>query len=242
MCVYVRLLRLNSHTPGGYKCPPATARQVVKLTALSFVRYIEAHADANLENVRAQISRARGTRDCAIPTADGTKLNSYLYRPDADGKFPVILGVCAYSLDDQIAPIMPVGAGGIRGHMEAGDPNFYVSRGYVHVILNVRGTGKSEGYLRFSRPPRNSRYLRRHRMARQAGMVQRQGRHVRPVVFHHGSKARCRAQSAVVEMRFCHVRSDRFIPRSRLSRRHFASQFSHALDSPSCPICALRIA
>ena len=88
-------------------------------------------------------------RDFSIPTSDGTRLNSYLYRPDADGKFPVILGVCAYSLDDQVAPVIPVGAGGIRGHMEAGDPNFYVSRGYVHVILNVRGTGKSEGYYDF---------------------------------------------------------------------------------------------
>jgi hypothetical protein len=36
-------------------------REVVKLTALSFVRYIQAHADANLENFRAKISRVRGT-------------------------------------------------------------------------------------------------------------------------------------------------------------------------------------
>ncbi len=93
--------------------------------------------------------RLREERDFTIPASDGTKLNSYLYRPDAEGKFPVILGVCAYSLDDQIAPIMPVGTGGIRGHMEAGDPNFYVSRGYVHVIMNVRGTGKSEGFYDF---------------------------------------------------------------------------------------------
>ena len=68
--------------------------------------------------------RVREERDFSIPTSDGIKLNSYLYRPDADGKFPVILGVCAYSLDDQVAPVMPVGAGGIRGHMEAGDPEF----------------------------------------------------------------------------------------------------------------------
>jgi predicted acyl esterase len=25
--------------------------------------------------------RVRDARDCAIPTADGTKLNSYIYRP-----------------------------------------------------------------------------------------------------------------------------------------------------------------
>jgi predicted acyl esterase len=84
-------------------------------------------------------------KDFEIPVSDGTQLNSYLYRPDAEGKFPVILGVCAYSLDDQIAPVTPIGTGGIRGHMEAGDPNFYVARGYVHVIMNVRGTGKSGG-------------------------------------------------------------------------------------------------
>ena len=60
----------------------------------------------------------------------------------------MILGVCAYSLDDQVAPVMPVDAGGIRGHIEAGDPNFYVSRGYVHVIMNVRGTGKSANHPR----------------------------------------------------------------------------------------------
>jgi len=93
--------------------------------------------------------RVREERDFTIPAGDGTKLNSYLFRPDTEGQFPVILGVCAYSLDDQIAPVMPVGAGGIRGHMEAGDPNFYVSRGYVHIIMNVRGTGKSEGFYDF---------------------------------------------------------------------------------------------
>jgi predicted acyl esterase len=66
--------------------------------------------------------RVVGQKDFAIPVSDGIKLNSYLYRPDAQGRFPVILGVCAYSLDDQVAPVMPVGTVGIRGHMEAGDP------------------------------------------------------------------------------------------------------------------------
>ena len=40
--------------------------------------------------------RVREERDFNIPVSDGTKLNSYLYRPDAEGKFPAILGVCAY--------------------------------------------------------------------------------------------------------------------------------------------------
>lgn len=66
-----------------------------------------------------------------ITTSDGTVLDSYLFRPDSDKKFPLILGVSPYSLDDQVAPVMPVGTGGIRGHMEAGDPKCFVSRGWV---------------------------------------------------------------------------------------------------------------
>ena len=83
--------------------------------------------------------------DVAIPTSAGIKLDCDIFRPDAPGKFPVILGLHAYSKADQTAPLMPIGMGGIRGHMEAGDFNFYVRRGYVHVIANVRGSGKSEG-------------------------------------------------------------------------------------------------
>ena len=80
-------------------------------------------------------------QDVAIPVSAGIKLNCDIFRPDARGKFPVLLGFHAYSMEDQIAPLMPIGTGGIRGHMEAGDYNFYVRRGYAHVIAIVRGTG-----------------------------------------------------------------------------------------------------
>ncbi len=87
------------------------------------------------------------SKDFRIPVAEGIELNSYLFRPDDGGRFPVILSVCAYDLDDQIAPVMPIGTGGLRGHMEAGDPEFFVRRGYVHCIVNVRGSGKSDGFF-----------------------------------------------------------------------------------------------
>lgn len=32
-----------------------------------------------------------------------------------------------------------------RGWIEAGDPNFFVRRGYIQIVANVRGTGKSSG-------------------------------------------------------------------------------------------------
>jgi predicted acyl esterase len=80
-----------------------------------------------------------------IPVRAGFTLKADLFRPDADEKFPVILGMHPYAQADQLAPLMPIGQGGLRGHIEAGDYNFYVRRGYVHIIANLRGTGGSGG-------------------------------------------------------------------------------------------------
>jgi len=85
-------------------------------------------------------------RDVAIPVSDAVRLDCDIFRPDDGGKFPAILGVHSYDKSSQSAPSMPKGfALNINGSLEAGDSNFYVRRGYVHVIANVRGTGKSGG-------------------------------------------------------------------------------------------------
>ena len=81
----------------------------------------------------------------AIPVRAGFTLDSEVFRPDAPGSYPVILGAHPYSQADQIAPMMPIGQGGARGHIEMGDYNFYVRRGYAQVVLNLRGTGRSGG-------------------------------------------------------------------------------------------------
>lgn len=95
-------------------------------------------------------------RDVAIPMSDGVKLYGDVFRPDTDSnqKFPAILGISPYSKELETAPLMPqvsihpspfpepIPA---NGHIEDGDPNFYVKRGYAQVIVTVRGTGKSEG-------------------------------------------------------------------------------------------------
>lgn len=84
-------------------------------------------------------------RDIKVPVSDGTKLNADIFRPDGQGKFPAILTVHSYNQSMQSAPIMPVAIGLGVATLEAGDPNFYVRRGYVFIILSVRGIGKSEG-------------------------------------------------------------------------------------------------
>jgi uncharacterized protein len=84
-------------------------------------------------------------RDVAIPMSDGIKLDGDLFRPDAKGKFPAILGVHPFEKSWQSAPSMPMGFDLYNGSIEAGDSNFFCRRGYAHVIVNVRGSGKSDG-------------------------------------------------------------------------------------------------
>ena len=76
--------------------------------------------------------------DVSVPMRDGTKLLADVHRPHADGAFPVLVAASPYprQIQDLGAPM---------GFIEAGASDFWVPRGYVHVIANVRGTGGSEG-------------------------------------------------------------------------------------------------
>jgi predicted acyl esterase len=91
-------------------------------------------------------------RDVKVRLPDGTHLDGDVYRPAAEGRFPVILGAHPYNKDLQSGPMRPVGFTPMRGYMESGDPTFFARRGYVHAIFNVRGTGKSEGWYQLAGP------------------------------------------------------------------------------------------
>lgn len=84
-------------------------------------------------------------RELRIPLSEGISLHCAVTRPSAPGRYPVLLGVHAYSMADQFTDLMPEGMSHKRGHMEAGDSVFFARRGYAHVVVNIRGTGKSEG-------------------------------------------------------------------------------------------------
>ena len=83
-------------------------------------------------------------REVAIPLADGISLHCAVTRPSAPGRHPVLLGVHAYSMDDQFTDLMPEGMSHRRGHMEAGDSAFFARRGYGRTLLNIGG-----GMIRF---------------------------------------------------------------------------------------------
>jgi predicted acyl esterase len=84
-------------------------------------------------------------RDVRIPVAPGITLDSDIFRPEDGGKFPAILTIHPYYKPEQSMEIMPVAFSGDRALMEAGDFNFYVRRGYVFIIANLRGTQASDG-------------------------------------------------------------------------------------------------
>src|SRR3972149_2988005 len=77
--------------------------------------------------------RVLAERDVKIPMRDGIKLNSDVFRPDSDEKFPAILGFHCYHLSGQTGPIKPTamstaqwrlpGQERTRGSLESGDPN-----------------------------------------------------------------------------------------------------------------------
>ena len=81
-----------------------------------------------------------------VEMRDGIKLACDIYRPDAEGRFPALLGMSPYGKDIQALKLPPKPRHKSEwGTIEAGDTEFFVSRGYVHVINDVRGTGYSEG-------------------------------------------------------------------------------------------------
>ncbi|HWV27598.1 MAG TPA: CocE/NonD family hydrolase [Aeromicrobium sp.] len=79
--------------------------------------------------------------DLEIPMSDGTVLRGDLQRPvDAAGHtvtqpLPTIVTITAYNKSVQGS------AGGLAG----GDPAYLVKRGYLHLTVDARGTGSSEG-------------------------------------------------------------------------------------------------
>ena len=97
-----------------------------------------------------------------IPMDDGIRLHGKVFRPDSDEKFPAILGYFAYDMDMQTDPITVESFASVlfkpphqeknNSSIEGGDPNFYARRGYCHVLVNVRGTGKSEGHYAYLGP------------------------------------------------------------------------------------------
>ena len=88
--------------------------------------------------------------DIMVPMRDGTQLAIDVYRPDGDGKFPVLLAFSGHNKFLQSKEVIeacnnqPAWAPLWCGPAEGGDTKFFTSRGYVHVVGNPRGFGNSD--------------------------------------------------------------------------------------------------
>jgi len=94
--------------------------------------------------------KVKAKKDLTVPTRDGVRLAADIYYPDAEGKFPALVGLSPYGKDVQKLPIadFPTDTKLMNGGIESGDTDYFVSRGYVHVLADCIGTGDSEGAYR----------------------------------------------------------------------------------------------
>ncbi len=74
----------------------------------------------------------RHIKNIRIPMSDGVTLSSDLFLPDAPGKYPAVLNYIPYRKEDA-----SVHTGIIC--------NYFAERGFVGVIVDIRGTGESGG-------------------------------------------------------------------------------------------------
>ncbi len=80
--------------------------------------------------------------DVAVPMRDGIMLLADVHRPAEPGRYPVLVAASPYPRQIQ-------NLGAPAGFIEAGASDFFVPRGYVHVIANCRGTSGSGGTFGF---------------------------------------------------------------------------------------------
>ncbi len=104
-----------------------------------------------MDNWKEKVSkpqyRIKEEKNILIPMRDGIRLAADVYRPDSRGKFPGLLSISPYGKDVQklkspSGPLNPIRG---NGGQEAGDTEYFVSRGYAHLIVDLRGSGDSEG-------------------------------------------------------------------------------------------------
>ena len=91
-------------------------------------------------------------RDVRIRMRDGTMLAADVYRPDGVGPFPTLYASALHNKDMQgpdmadVLPPQPANAPLWFGPIEAGDTRRFIANGYAHVIVQPRGSAKSEGH------------------------------------------------------------------------------------------------
>ena len=109
---------------------PLSATFLVLLVALLFTPQLSLAQKPDAGTYSAEKYIVSGVRGIRVPMRDGVRLSVDVYRPEAEGKFPGILMLTAYS--NNTAGIMA------RAH-------WYAKRGYAVVLADTRGRFDSDG-------------------------------------------------------------------------------------------------
>jgi putative CocE/NonD family hydrolase len=80
--------------------------------------------------------------DLAVPVRDGARLMADVLRPEGDGRHPALVAFAPF-------PRQLMNSGAPLAFVEAGASDFFVPRGYAHVLVNARGTCGSDGVFTF---------------------------------------------------------------------------------------------
>ncbi len=123
----------------------------VRRFGASKARAAGAHAPRVQREASKPIYGTTVEKNLPITMADGTILRANVHRPTdpktgelAPGRFPVVLIETAYGKD------LAAYAAGFSDLL--GAPEYFVKRGYMAVMVDVRGTGASEGQWSFNDP------------------------------------------------------------------------------------------
>lgn len=101
------------------------------------------------------VYRVKLEKDVKIPMRDGARLYADIYHPDVDGdeKFPVLLAYAYWCKNTNEAfawmaehPQKYLDTPFWDGSLEACNFNYTVPRGFIHIVVDPRGIGDSEGY------------------------------------------------------------------------------------------------
>jgi putative CocE/NonD family hydrolase len=125
-----------------------TEPEALEQAALTRIpRYWDRRYVRNLERLSRPLYRVREERDVRFILGDGMTISADVFRPDGEGTFPALLSWSPYgkAIQSMKRGSQPPESLVFDHSLEAGDIDFFVSRGYVFVIPDPRGIGQSEG-------------------------------------------------------------------------------------------------
>jgi len=120
------------------------------------------------------MTNMRVEKNVLIPMSDGTALRCNVFRPDDDGRYPIVMSFGVYGKDvhfeDSFTPqwqklksIYPEidqnGTSGQYLRWEVPDPERWVPDGFIIVVVDSRGSGQSPGYLDLYSPQETRDYF-----------------------------------------------------------------------------------